>query len=191
MTITSARIVPRTWRCGCLMRQVRFNSSAGGGTPQAPPLLRKIRDDLKTALKAKDTNRLNVLRAVLAEITNQSKTSSPIVKDTQLLSLLKKRATSLRLAADGFGAANRPDLKQKEEAQIKVLEEYAGDVAVMGESELRDIVEKVLSGLGDEGVSKPNVGVILRKLTSDEGLLAGKPFEMKTLAGVVAESLKK
>jgi uncharacterized protein YqeY len=41
----------------------------------APPLLLKLRSDLKTAMKAKDTNRLNVLRGLLAEVTKQPRSS--------------------------------------------------------------------------------------------------------------------
>lgn len=52
----------------------------------ASPLLFKLKGDLKTAMKEKDTNRLNVLRGIIADVTNSAKTSNPIKTDMQLVS---------------------------------------------------------------------------------------------------------
>ena len=71
-----------------------YATTSEPSTLQAPPLLLKLRSDLKTAMKAKDTPRLNVLRALLADVTNSAKTSNPIKTDMQLLSLLRKRAAA-------------------------------------------------------------------------------------------------
>src|SRR3954471_6261859 len=68
----------------------------------ASPLLSKLRTDLKSAMRAKDTARLSVLRSLLADITNASKTSSPITNDVALLALLRKRISASQTATDEF-----------------------------------------------------------------------------------------
>ncbi|KAJ9635769.1 hypothetical protein H2199_008121 [Coniosporium tulheliwenetii] len=126
-------------------------------TPATPPpaslVLAKLRIDLKNAMKAKDTARLAVLRAVLAEITNSSKTSSPITTDLQLLSLLKKRTSGAKAAEQEFREAGRGDLVQREEEQRRVLEEYAEglEAETMGDVEVRAAVERMVGEVEKEG----------------------------------------
>ncbi len=89
-----------------------------------PPLLAKLKGDLKAAMKARDAARLTVLRSILASTLNASKTAKPIQTDAQLVALLRKTASSSQEALDEFRSAGRDDLADKESAQIKVLEEY-------------------------------------------------------------------
>ncbi|KAA6414857.1 MAG: hypothetical protein FRX48_01607 [Lasallia pustulata] len=136
-------------------------------------------------MKTKDTNRLNVLRSLLAEITNASKTSSPITTDLQLLSLLRKRAAMSRTAAQDFGAAKRTDLKDKEEAQVAVLEEYAGEVDTIGEEEITRVVGEVIGRMvSDE--KKLDLGSVLKNLLGPGGAFNGKPVEKAEVAKIVA-----
>lgn len=155
----------------------------------APPLLLKLRQDLKTAMREKDTNRLNVLRGLLAEVTNSAKTANPVKTDMQLLSLLRKRAASAKAASDEFKTAGREDLVEREDNQVKVLEEYAGGVETMSADEIRDIVIKAVDEAKAEQGSKVNMGEVLKKLLGPGGSLDGKPVEKKEVAGIVKEVL--
>ncbi|TVY12497.1 Altered inheritance of mitochondria protein 41, partial [Lachnellula arida] len=111
--------------------------ATGANTPA--PMLLKIRKDLKSAMQNKDANRLLVLRALLSQTLNASKTSSPINTDMQMLSLLRKSSAQSRAASEEFKRNGREDLARKEEDQIRVLEEYAGGVSVVGEEEVRRV----------------------------------------------------
>ncbi|KAK4989378.1 hypothetical protein LTR50_003254 [Elasticomyces elasticus] len=167
---------------------LRCRYSTSTTPPPAPPLLLKLRSDLKTAMKAKDTNRLNVLRGLLAEVTNAAKTSSPIKSDMQLLSLLRKRSVAAKAAASEFQDAGRPDLKDKEEAQAAVLEGYAGSVETVGQDEIRSTVERVVDAMKGEG-SKVHMGDVLKKLLAPDGPFEGKPVEKAEVAKAVKEVL--
>lgn len=156
-------------------------------TPPAAPLLLKLRGDLKTAMKAKDTNRLNVLRMLLAEITNASKTASPINNDMQVLALLRKRSAAAKAAADEFAAANRSDLKDKEEAQVAVMEEYAGVVQTVSDEEVRKAVEELKKETA--AGEKVDKGKFLRKLIGPGGVFEGKPVEKASVVRIVQEVL--
>ncbi len=118
-----------------------------------PPLLAKLKGDLKAAMKAKDAARLTVLRLVLASTLNASKTNAPIQTDAQMVALLRKTTRSSQDAVDEFRAAGREDLAGSEEAQIKVLEEYvsgSGIETVTGDG-LGHIVRTVMSGTRGRG----------------------------------------
>lgn len=140
-------------------------------------------------MREKDTNRLNVLRGLLAEVTNSAKTATPVKTDMQLLSLLRKRAASAKAASDEFKTAGRDDLVEREESQVKVLEEYAGGVETMSADEVRDIVIKTVEEAKAQQGSKVNMGEVLKKLLGPGGSLDGKPVEKKEVAGIVKEVL--
>lgn len=131
---------------------------------------------------------LNVLRALLAEITNASKTSNPIKTDIQLLSLLRKRAAASRSAAQEFSAANRADLSDSELSQVAVLEEYASGVETVGEEEIKKVVAKVIDQMRTKGHAV-NAGSLLKALVGPGGEFNGKPVENAEVAKVVKRML--
>lgn len=141
-------------------------------------------------MKAKDTNRLSVLRGLLAEVTNQAKTSSPVKTDMQMLSLLRKRTASAKAASDEFKAAGRQDLVDKEDGQVQVLEEYAGGVETMSLDDVREAVVETVDEVKQES-GKANMGDVLKKLLGPGGNLDGKPVEKKDVAAIVKEVLAK
>ncbi|PBP21068.1 hypothetical protein BUE80_DR008083 [Diplocarpon rosae] len=178
----SARPLLRAWRL-CVHAR-----SYTTGTSTTPPMLLKIRKDMKTAMQQKDTNRLSVLRSLLSQSLNASKTSSPINTDMQMLALLRKSVSAGKAASAEFSAAGRQDLADKEELQIKVLEEYVGEVDVLGEEEVRRAVQGVLEKLqGEEKEIK--MGDVLKRVFSPE-LLGDKPVEKGDVARIVKELLK-
>ncbi|KAH0544277.1 hypothetical protein FGG08_001540 [Glutinoglossum americanum] len=142
------------------------------------------------AMRAKDTNRLSVLRSILTEVTNLSKTKSPINKDIQLLALLRKRTAAAKTAADEFKTHQRPDLADKEELQGKILEEYLGQVEVVSEAEIRKAVEDVVERLRSGG-EKVDIGAVLENLLGERGELGAKPVDRGDVARVVKEIVHK
>ena len=116
--------------------RVPFSNSAAPATPSAdsapssPTFLIHLRNELKTALRAKDTGRLPVIRALLADVTNASKTAQPIATDKQLKKRILKRATACRRAAEEYQRAGRSDLVKDAENEIRILEQYAAQIEV-------------------------------------------------------------
>ncbi|KAK2759530.1 hypothetical protein FQN54_003009 [Arachnomyces sp. PD_36] len=167
------------------LRAVRYNSTAS-----SPPLLSTLRTDLKTAMKAKDTARLNVLRAIISETNNAAKTSSPVKTDLQLLSIIRKRATASKEAGRQFAEANRNDLKEKEDEQVAVLEEYAGKVETTSPEEIQEAVSQTISQLQKDG-KKVDLGAALKLLFAPGGALDGKPAEKSQVAAAAKELISK
>lgn len=132
--------------------------------------------------------RLNVLRALISETNNAAKSASPIQTDIQLLSLIRKRLSATKDAAKEFEAAQRPDLKEKEDAQAVVLEEYAGQVKTLPIAEIKEIVANEINTMVNAG-TKPNQGTILKALFAAGGPLDGKPVDRKEVATEVKSLL--
>jgi uncharacterized protein YqeY len=156
----------------------------------ASPLLGKLKGDLKTAMKAKDTNRLNVLRGILSEVTNAAKTSNPVQTDMQLLSLLRRRTAAAKAAQEEFRAAGRDDLVDKEQQQVEVLDEYAGSVETLGAEDISNAVQTVVdqAKAAAENVEL-KMGDVLKKLLGPGGSLEGKPADRAEVAKVVKRIL--
>jgi uncharacterized protein YqeY len=131
---------------------------------------------------------LNVLRALISETNNAAKTSSPIQTDIQLLSLIRKRASAAKEAAQQFAEADRPDLKEKEDAQIAILEEYAGHVKTLSVEEVEAVISKEISAIKEAG-KKLEVGQVLKALFAPGGALDGKPADRKEVAGLVKKAV--
>lgn len=138
---------------------------------------------MKSAMRAKDTNRLAVLRSLLSQTLNASKTSSPINTDMQMLTLLRKTANTSRAAQEEFKAAGREDLVQKEEEQLKVLEEYSSGVETVGEDEIRSVVKELVDSMKAEG-AKMQMGDVLKRVFSPK-VLGEKNVEKGEVAKIV------
>ncbi|KAI1409343.1 GatB/YqeY domain-containing protein [Hypoxylon sp. FL1857] len=176
--------LPFSQRCSA-----RFYSS---DDPAPPPLLQKLKADLKTAMRAKDAIRLTAIRSVLAAILNASKTASPVTTDAQLVALLKKAQRSCQDASAEFAAANRQDLVEKEQGQVAVYEEYISQSGVeeVSEEQLRAIVSDAVTALASEAGGKVRFGDVMAKLLAPGGPLDGKNVEKAQVAKVATEAMK-
>ncbi|KAF2475806.1 GatB/YqeY domain-containing protein [Lindgomyces ingoldianus] len=138
-----------------------------------PTILPRLQSDLKIAMRSKDKQRLNVLRSLLAEITNASKTAKPIQTDGQLLSLVQKHISSSQQAIDEFEKARRLDLVEKEQGQVDILQAYVDEIPKLGEAEVDGMVEDVMRGLQ----AKPlNFGSVMRGMVE---VIQGRPVDME------------
>lgn len=99
-------------------------------SPSSPAFLVHLRNELKVALRAKDVGRLPVLRAILADITNASKTAQPIATDKQLKKRMLRKAKDCRAAALDFQKAGRLDLSIGEQKEAEILEHYAAQIEI-------------------------------------------------------------
>ncbi|KAF2098699.1 GatB/YqeY domain-containing protein [Rhizodiscina lignyota] len=191
LRVSSSRsITPRASNPSSICQKcLRAFSSSQRRSSTAPspasPILVKLRGDLKSAMRAKDTARLSVLRALLADITNASKTSSPITTNPQFLSLLRKRLAAAETAVEEFKSVSRQDLVDKEEGQMEVLQGYVKDVGgdTMNPEELKSAIEEVVEEMKAQG--KVVMGEALKKLLGPGGKLEGKGADGKEVAKVV------
>ncbi len=97
----------------------------------------KLKDLLKDAMRAKDTNRLNVIRGLMTAFTNElvatGKTPQDILDDVSagrvVLRTIKQREDSI----SQFQNAGRQDLADEDIAQLEILREFAPEMASIDE----------------------------------------------------------
>ena len=106
-----------------------------------------------------------------------------------MLALLRKSANASRAASEEFKTAGRQDLADKEDSQLRIMEEYAGSVEVMGEEEISAMVGRVVDEMKGAG-EKMAMGDVLKRVFSPE-LLGGKPVQKGDVARIVKEALAK
>ncbi|KAK4231278.1 hypothetical protein QBC38DRAFT_242102 [Podospora fimiseda] len=178
------------WSSPASLRTSRAAYSTGESAP--PPLLAKIKEDLKAAMRAKDANRLSVLRTVLSATLNASKTDKPIETDAQLVQLLKKSADKSKEAAEEARKVGRGDLAEKEEAQASILLEYAGSSSLkqISEEELQSLIAAAKDKLLAEGHDGGKLRGLLMKelLQPNAGPLADVAVDKQLVAKLVLKS---
>ncbi|PUU81277.1 Yqey-like protein-domain-containing protein [Tuber borchii] len=169
-----------------ILKPMRVPALRVYSTAQSPPLLLKLRTDLKDAMRNKDTNKLNVIRGILSDISNASKTTNPPSTDFDILSLINKTKTKSTASIAEFREAGREDLVEKETGQVIILDTYAGMVEKVGEEEITAVVNGVIEALKEAG-ERVNTGSIMKKALAE---LAGKPVVKAEVATIVKEAIE-
>jgi uncharacterized protein YqeY len=123
----------------------------------------RLRTDLTTAMKARDTVRTRTLRSALtavstAEVAGQT---SRELSDDEVTKVLAREAKRRREAADAFDAAGRAEQASAERAEGDVLEAYLP--AQLGDDELAAIVA---AGIAESGAAGPRaIGQVMKVVT--------------------------
>jgi uncharacterized protein len=113
----------------------------------------KINDDLKTAMKAGDKDRVGTLRLVNAAIKSADIDARPSGKDRisdgDILSVLTKMVKQRRDSIEQFTAGGRPELAEKEQAEINIIEAYLPQQ--MSEDEAKAAIAVAIKETGAAG----------------------------------------
>lgn len=115
-------------------------------------ILANLTDEIKTAMRAKDSLRLEALRAIKSAVMLEQ-TSSAVgttLTDEQEIKLVQKLVKQRKDSAQIFKDQNRPDLVEPEEAQAKIIAEFLP--AQLSEEEITKIVGDIIAQTGAEGM---------------------------------------
>lgn len=123
-------------------------------------LLEKLNNDLKEAMKAKDAVKTGTLRMVVSDIKYAKIEKMKDLDDGDIVGVLQKAIKSRKDSAEQYKNAARPELAQKEEAEIAVLEVYLPKQ--MDAQEVEAIVRSVVSETGALGAK--DMGKVMQKL---------------------------
>jgi uncharacterized protein len=106
----------------------------------------RITEDMKTAMRAGDKDRLATIRLALAAIKQREVDERITLEDTQVLAVLDKMIKQRREAITQFQAGGRADLVAKETAEIGVLQGYLP--AQMSEAEIDQLIAEAIAATG-------------------------------------------
>jgi uncharacterized protein len=125
-------------------------------------LVEKIQHDMVDAMKQRAADRLSTLRMVKAALKNKEIEQRSPVTDPQAVAVLTTLIKQRRDSIEQFTRGNRPELAQKEAAEITVIEEYMPKAA--GDEELRKLVAETVAELRAEGaqLGPKDMGTVMK-----------------------------
>ncbi len=147
-----------------------------------------IKSDITTALRAKDTIRLEVLRGLNALIMNEmlaSKSTEEFLPDDKVLALVKRSAKQRKDSIEQFEKGGRMDLAEKEKAELAILNSFLP--TLMPREEVKIIASQRIEALKSAGTFDPKAGGKITGMLMKE--LAGKA-DGADVKAVVEELLK-
>jgi len=110
----------------------------------------RISEETKTAMKARDKERLAALRMINAEIKRVEVDERRDLSDDDVLDVLTRMLKQRRDSLSQFEGAGREDLAGKERFEIEVVESFMP--AAMSEADIEALVDKVVSETGASGM---------------------------------------
>jgi len=113
-------------------------------------LKERITEDMKTAMRSGEKERLATIRLALAAIKQREVDERITLDDTQVLAVLEKMIKQRREAIVQFESGKRADLVAKESAEIAVLQAYLP--AQMSEAELDALIADAIKATGAASV---------------------------------------
>ena len=130
-------------------------------------LTQQIREDMKTAMKAKDSLAVQTLRGAMSAFTNElvSKNRKPTneLTDPEAVIVLKRLAKQRKDSADQFTSGGRPELAEKEISELAVIEKYLPETAPKAEIE-RVAREKMTElGISDASGAGKLMGAVIKE----------------------------
>jgi len=143
----------------------------------------KIMDEIKTAMKAKDTVALEALRAIKSELllASTASGSKEDLKEDDEIKLLQRLVKTRKESARIFAEQNRPDLAEPELAQVAVIEKFLP--AQLSEEEVEAVIAKIIAETGASGIA--SMGKVMGLASAQLGGTA----EGKTISTIVKKLL--
>ncbi len=101
---------------------------------------------MKEAMKAKQSERLNVIRLMRTAIKNREIDARQELDDQEVIGVLSTLVKQRREAAQVYRDNDRPDLAEKEEAELAIVQEFLP--AQLSEAEIRQLIEAAMAETG-------------------------------------------
>jgi uncharacterized protein len=134
-------------------------------------LREKLDEDLKSAMRAKDSLRMNTVRGLKSAIKYREIELMKPLDDAGILGVVATEIKRRRDSVEQYRAGNRADLAEKEEAEIRILQEFLP--AQLSPAELEAKVDEVIGRVGAKGPK--DMGAVMKALLPDvQGRADGK-----------------
>ena len=113
----------------------------------------KLADDIKSAMRAKDSQQLTTLRLVSAAIKQKEVDDRVELDDAAVLSVIEKMVKQRKDAIEQFSAGGRQDLVDKESAELQLLTGYLP--AQLSAQDIDQILQAAIDQVAQQGASGP------------------------------------
>ena len=143
----------------------------------------KIIGDLTAAMKAKDANRLSVLRMVKANLMNRQIEKGGALTDEEITKALQSLVKQRRDSIEQYTNAGRSELAEKEQTELVIIEEYLPQSAT--KEEIEQAVTEAIAETGASSIKE--MGAVMK---AAQVKLAGKSADGKLVSETVKAKLQ-
>lgn len=141
----------------------------------------QISEDMKSAMRAKETERLGTIRLLLAAIKQREVDERIELTDADVISVIEKMLKQRRDSITAYESAKRDDLADVEKAEVVVLQTYLPKQ--LTEDEVKTLLEQVVTDTG--AASMKDMGKVMAAI---KPLVAGKA-DMGKISGLIKARL--
>jgi uncharacterized protein YqeY len=121
------------------------------------PLHERLSEDLRSALKAGDRLRVDVIRMLISQLKNRRIEKGEDLSPEEEMAVLSRYAKQRVEAADQAGRGGREDHAEREMEEHRVVSGYLPEA--LGDEEIERIAREII-----EGLEKPNLGALMKEL---------------------------
>ena len=143
-------------------------------------LKNQITDVLKAAMRAKEMDKLTVIRGLQAAIKQIEVDERIELDDSQVLAVIEKQIKQRKESIKAFEGANRQDLASKEQAEVEIISQFLP--AAMTEEELDSIIAQTITA--QEATSMKDMGKVMNSLRP---IIAGRADPAQVSAKIKAK----
>lgn len=144
-------------------------------------LQEKLMEDLKNAMREKDTIKKNTVQMVRSEILKIKKDTGIELEDNKIIEIIAKEVKTKKDALADFEKGGRQDLVDQTNEEIKILQEYLPKQ--FSKDEIKEIVSKIIEELGATSIK--DMGPVMKEAKAKIGVAA----DGRTINEVVKELL--
>lgn len=130
----------------------------------------RISDDVKTAMRARESERLGTLRLLLAAIKQKEVDERQELSNADITAIIEKQVKQRRESIVAYEQAGRTETAEQEKAEIEVLQQYLPKAA--DPAEVEAAIDAAIASVQEQGITGPaSMGKIMAILKSE---LAGR-----------------
>lgn len=144
-------------------------------------LVEQLKQDMITAMKEKDKDRLTVIRMVKAALDKEKIDKKVEITDDLLIDVVNKQIKMRNDSIEEFKKANRDDLVESVSKEVEVLMNYLPEQ--LKEEEVQDIINKAITSV--EANSMKDMGKVMQEVTPK---VKGR-FDMKKVSEIIKNKL--
>src|SRR5262245_16766020 len=145
-------------------------------------LQQRIQSDIADAMRTRDQLKLGVLRMMKTAVKNKEVEKMKTLDEPEVLAVFNSLVKQRKDSIDQFRKGGREDLATKEEAEIKVIEQYLP--AAASEEDIRRAIEEAVQETG--ATSLKDMGKVMK---ATQARLAGKTSDGARVSQMVKEKL--
>ncbi|MBC7718764.1 MAG: GatB/YqeY domain-containing protein [Chitinophagaceae bacterium] len=146
----------------------------------------QITEDMKTAMRAKDSERLGTIRLLLSACKQKEVDERVVLDDTMVIAIIDKMVKQRKDSIDAFTKAERQDMADKEASEITVLNAYLP--ARLSADEVLAAVKAIVLELSEKAGTKAGPNDMGKVMAAVKAQLAGKA-DMSQVSSAVKSAL--